>query len=300
MAVVVFCGSGRLGEVVLETLLASPHHVTGVVTGPPAKRGRMGRGADLPVAALAAAENLPMCRPEAWDADVSVWVSGAHPDALAVADFGLRLPVADLPPAFNVHPSLLPRWRGAAPVPRAILAGDEVSGATVIRMVDRMDAGPILAQEATPIGEGEDAGMLLDRLGRIGARLLVTVLDEADAGTLSPVEQDSAAVTVAQRLRRGEERVDASHASIVDLVSRVRAFSPRPGLKVDLAGEEVALLEVRPADEGAGPGRVRAVAGRLILGVADGAVEIVRLRPAGRREMSGRDYANGLGARGGP
>lgn len=296
MAVVVFCGSGRLAEIVLRALLGSSHRVAGVVTGTPARRGRMGRGADLPVASLAADRGLATMRPEAWTAEVTAWVARIKPDALAVADFGLRLPVAELPPAFNVHPSLLPRWRGAAPVPRAILAGDRVSGASIIRMVDEMDAGPILAQEETPIGEDEDAGTLLERLAHLGARLLLTVLDEGAKGSLSPVEQDPAAVTLAPRLRPSEERMEIAGSPVRDLLARIRALSPRPGLKVDLGGDEVALLAARPAAARLSPGEIRRAGGHLLVGAADGEVEVLRLRPAGRREMSGRDYANGLAA----
>jgi len=296
MAVVVFCGSGRLAEIVLQALLASPHRVAGVVTGAPARRGRMGRGADLPVASLAADRKLETMRPRIWTADVTAWVARMEPDALAVADFGLRLPVRELPPAFNVHPSLLPRWRGAAPVPRAILAGDRVSGASIIKMVDRMDAGPILAQEATPIGEDEDAGTLLERLAHLGARLLLKVLDEWEKGALSPVEQDPEGVTMAPRLRPEEERMDIAGTPVREFLARVRALSPRPGLKVELGGDELALLAARPAAARLSPGEIRRAGGHLLVGAADGGVEVLRLRPSGRREMSGRDYANGLAA----
>lgn len=298
MASVVFCGSGRLGEIVLDALFASRHRVVGAVTAPPARRGRMGKGADLPVALLASARGLPLLRPERWDEGVSAWVAHLRPDALCVADFGLRVPVRDLPPAFNVHPSLLPRWRGAAPVPRAILAGDTVSGVSVIRMVDAMDAGPILAQERTPIGDDEDAGALLDRLAGIGGRLLSDVLDAFEEDALFPREQPPGEVTLAPRLRPGEERMDPGALTVDEIRRRVRAFAPRPGLKVAMAGEEVALLAVRPAAAAVPPGEVRASGGQLLLGARDGAVEVLRVRPAGRRAMSGRDFANGLSSKG--
>lgn len=293
---IVFCGTSGFGETVLATLIASRHDVVGVVSAPPRPSGRGRRTSLPPVAGLAKEHGFPLLRPERWDDAALAWVDAQRPDRLVVADYGRRLPVSRLPEVLNIHPSLLPRWRGAAPVQRALLAGDEEVGVTVMRLTETMDAGPVYAQRRSPALRDESAGEMLDRLAREGAALLLEVLEAVEAGTARAIPQDEAEATFAPKLGREDETADPGHLPASALLRRVRAMGPVPGLKIMVNGEPLAILRAREAPPGSevAPGRLAIVGRRLLLGTADSPVELTEVKPPGRRPMSGASYANGL------
>ena len=293
---VVFAGTPDFARVSLAALLASPHRVCAVYTQPDRPAGRGRRPRPSPVKELALAQGLPLRQPETLRgraAELAAW----HPDVMVVAAYGLLLPVEILavPPlgCVNVHASLLPRWRGAAPIPRAILAGDRVTGVTLMQMEAGLDTGPILAARETPIGERETAGQLHDRLAALGAELLIETLDRLEAGTVTPEPQDAASATYAPKLTKAEARIDWRRPA-VEIDRQVRAFNPRPVAWTPTPEGPLRVWEALPleAPEGA-PGTVLEAGPRLVVACGEGALNLLRLQPPGGRPMEARAYVNG-------
>ncbi len=297
---VVFFGTPRAAVPSLEALRASTHAIAGVVCQPDRASSRGHRLAPPPVKEAALGMGLPVLQPETTrTAAFRQEVAALAPDAFVVVAYGhiLGPRLLDLAPrgAFNLHFSLLPRWRGAAPVQRAILAGDALTGVSIIRLVQELDAGPVLAAREIAIGASEHAPELEARLAAAGAGLLVSVLDALAAGAASEVEQDPARVTLAPPLRREEGWLDPGRPA-AELARHVRAFDPWPGARLRLPAGVVAVLEAGVAEgsPGAPVGAVTAAPGEdLRLQCADGALLLRRVKPQGRGEMSGRSLLNG-------
>jgi methionyl-tRNA formyltransferase len=189
----------------------------------------------------------------------------------------------------NVHPSLLPRWRGAAPLERAIMAGDERTGVSIMRVTEGLDSGAVCLQEAEPIRPDDDYGTLAARLERLGGDLLVRALDERPPF----VEQDESRVTYAHKIEAADRALDPSRPP-EELERTVRALRPHIGARVALPGGEfLGVLAARVADGGPEPGRVRADGRRLLMGAAGGALELTEIRPPGGRPMAAGDWLRG-------
>lgn len=232
------------------------------------------------------------------------------PDVIVVVAYGqiLRQNALDLPriACINIHSSLLPRWRGAAPIHHAILAGDPVTGVTTMKMVRELDAGDVYEQVKTEIGEREGVGSLHDRLAVLGGDLILTTIAGLAAGTLRGVPQDPAKVTIASKLTKEMEALDPA-LSAVELDRRVRALNPWPGTSFAIeferngvpTAERVKVRQTRPHPTlTAVPGMIQERAGMLILGTARGALEIQRIQPEGKKEMDAAAFINGLKGRG--
>jgi methionyl-tRNA formyltransferase len=277
-----------------------------VVTNPPRPAGRGSRLTPTAVADAARSEGLPLLEvPGVKTGEGFAALEASAPDALVVVAYGeiLTPEVLDIPRlgSVNVHFSLLPRWRGAAPVQRGILEGDETTGVTVMLMDVGMDTGPILATVETPIGPGEDAGTLGARLAELGASLLVETLRALDAGTIEPRSQDHAAATYAPK-PKPEERVIDWTRSADEIVRKVRAFAPDPGAMTTF--RQMSLKVLRAVAHRVG-GRMLVgddPPGRISIGPHDGVlvaagpwsmVELLEVAPAGRKRMSGADWARG-------
>jgi methionyl-tRNA formyltransferase len=307
---VAFLGNAPWSVPSLEALADGSHDVAVVLTRDARPAGRGHRLRRTPVAEAAERLALPLVEAptvrsgEGFDALV-----GARPDVMVVVAYGEILPAAvlEVPRLMpvNVHFSLLPRWRGAAPVQRAILAGDEVTGVTTMRITAGLDEGPILIQEETPIG-ADDAGTLGDRLAHMGGGLLVRTLDGLAAGSIVPREQDPAGVTVAPRLGP-EERVLNWAGSGEDVLRTISAFAPRPGATTTFRGEPFAILSAERRhlhtriawDPEPGTLFGMETGGRpLELGVVVGSppstLALLEVAPAGRRHMSGADFLRGV------
>ncbi|HKB15880.1 MAG TPA: methionyl-tRNA formyltransferase, partial [Planctomycetota bacterium] len=258
----VFLGSPPFAVPPLRALLGSSLRPALVVTPPDRPRGRGLRLAPSEVARAAEEAGVPVLRSAASPAPADLErASGGRPDLLLVVSFGAILPRAllDLPSlgAFNLHASLLPRHRGASPVAAAILAGDRQTGLTVQRMVERLDAGPIVLTRETPIGEGECAGELTTRLAELGGPLLLEAIERVVGGRATLHEQDESRATRARRLKREDGRIVWSRRA--DEIDRhVRAMTPWPGAFTEMEGVELAVLRGRPEGGTAGgaPGRV--------------------------------------------
>ncbi len=295
MVRVVFMGTPDFAVPTLTALAdASAVDVVGVVAQPDRRSGRGQRLMPSPVKRAALARDLPLFQPRSLRtveamAQLVTW----EPDVIVVAAFGqiLRQDVLDLPPfgCLNVHASLLPRWRGAAPIPAAILAGDEVTGVTIMQMDVGLDTGPILAQREELVEPGDTWETLEPRLAQLGAELLVETLPPYLAGELLPRPQPAEGVTYAGQLSKDDGLIDWSRPA-VELDRRIRAFHPWPGAFTTLRGERLKLVRAVPLPGWRGdapPGTVFALNGETVVAVAtgEGALRLDEVQLAGRRSM---------------
>ncbi len=297
---IVFAGTPDFARASLSALVAADHAPAAVLTQPDRPAGRGKRLTPSPVKRYASEHDIEVLQPPTLrDDDIVARLAALEPDLLVVAAYGLLLPqrVLDIPRAgcLNVHASLLPRWRGAAPIQAAILAGDAESGVCLMQMTAGLDCGPVFAREATPIGAGETAGELHDRLAGLGAGLLVRELDAILAGRIDPVPQDEALATHAPKIGRADAALDW-HLPAVTLERRVRAFNPVPGAWFMLDGEAIKCWRARVVEApGAAAGSVL-VADRdgIVVACAEDALRLTRLQRPGRRPVSGGEFAGQL------
>ncbi len=299
---IAFAGTPQFALPALRMLLASRHRVVGVLTQPdrPAGRGQQMRAS--PVKLLAQGAHLPIAQPSTLKTpesreELMAWA----PDVLVVVAYGLILPpvVLALPRlgCVNIHGSLLPRWRGAAPIHRAILAGDAETGVTIMQLDAGLDTGPILLERSRPIGLHDTAGDLHDSLSELGAAALIEALEGLAAGTLKARPQPADGVCHAPKIDKSEAPLDWS-ASAIRLDRQVRAFNPWPIAETRFAGESLRVLQARVAE----PAGTHDVPGTL-LGLADdglrvacgeGVLAVRELQRAGKRPVSARDFANAV------
>jgi methionyl-tRNA formyltransferase len=297
----IFLGTGTFAVPILAALADQPTvDVVAVVTAPQ-RQGSRGRPTDPPVAAWATEHGLPMLRPDRLRApDALAQVADLQPELLVLADYGQIVPSAllDLPArgALNVHPSLLPRHRGATPIPAAILAGDAETGVTLMRMDAGLDSGPVVAQVRTALSSTETAPDLEAELADLGARLLVVTLPHWLAGEIEPEVQDERAATMTRPLRREDGRLDPSQTA-TQLERQVRAYQPWPGTFVETSAGRLTLWsarvgEARPKDVAVGT-LLRAPDAGMALAAGDALLELDDVQPAGGRRMSAAELLRG-------
>jgi methionyl-tRNA formyltransferase len=288
----VYLGTSEFAAVVLERLAESPHRPALVVTRPDRPKGRGRRVSPPPVAVKALELGLEVIQPERLhDPEPLARIAAAEPEAVCVCAFGvlIREPLLSAYEMINVHPSLLPRWRGAAPVERAIMAGDAETGASIMRVTEGLDSGAVCMQAPEPIAPDDDYGTLAARLQRLGGELLVRSLDERPPF----VEQDESQVTYAHKIEAADRALDPSRAP-VELERTVRALRPHIGARVALPGGEfLGVVAARLWEGDTEPGWVRENAGHLVLGAAGGGLELTEIRPPGARPMAAADWLRG-------
>jgi methionyl-tRNA formyltransferase len=297
-----FFGSGDVALPALDRLLASEHvTVTAAVTAPPRPAGRKRVLKPTPVADAATQAGLPLLTPTTLrDDGVLAELAAGTPELIVLADYGRIIPpaVLDLPPhgALNIHPSLLPRHRGAAPVQATILAGDAVAGVTLMRMDAGLDTGPIVAQAEVELAGDETAPVLERRLAELGADLLEANLKGWLDGSVTARPQSADGVTLTRPLRRDDGRLDPDRPA-VELERQVRAYQPWPGSYIELEGGplKVWAASVLAAEEGrpGDPGDLVDVGDTLALRTAGGLLRLDQVQPAGKRRMRGADYRRG-------
>jgi methionyl-tRNA formyltransferase len=301
MTRVAFLGTPHEAVPTLEAL-AESYEVGLVVTRADRPRGRSGQPQPPPVKDTTLALGLPIAQPES-GAELMASLRAHGPfDLGVVVAYGriLSSEVLEMPAAgiLNVHFSLLPRWRGAAPVERAIMEGDTMTGVTIIRLDEGLDTGPVLTAQAVDIRPGETGGELKMRLARLGATLLLDTIPRYLSGELTPVAQVEEGVTYAHKISAEDRRLDAERSAI-DFVNRVRALAPSPGAILEIDGSPHKILEARSHPVAPDPGTWRSVDGVPVVAVGGQGVEIVRLQPPGKRVQAGADWLRGRRVEGG-
>ncbi len=292
----VYLGTSDFAATVLRRLADSPHAPALVVTPPDSRQGRGRKVSPPPVAELAGELGTELLRAESVnDEAVLERIRAARPDALLVCAFGqlIREPLLSLTEILNVHPSLLPRWRGAAPIERAIMARDPKTGVCVMRLTAGLDSGPVALRAEVDLGEGENYGALAPRLAALGGDLLVEALDLLGDGTLAFTEQDDAAATYAEKIDSAERRLDPA-GSAAAMAAKVRALTPHIGAYLELeGGERLGVRAAHTVDVGVRPKSVKVEWGALLVGCASGTVRLDVVQPAGGKPMPVEAYLRG-------
>ncbi|HET9470348.1 MAG TPA: methionyl-tRNA formyltransferase [Usitatibacter sp.] len=293
---VVFAGTPPFAARALEAILAAGHAVPLVLTQPDRPAGRGLRVSESAVGEAARAHALPLHKPRTLrDPEDRARIAAEHPDVMVVAAYGLLLPAEALRiprlGCLNIHASLLPRWRGAAPIQRAILAGDARTGITIMRMDVGLDTGPMLLQRDIPIGEHDTTGTLTDALARLGARCIVEALAALDR--LDARAQDPAAATHAPKVAKREAAIDWSRPS-VEIDRQVRAFDPAPGAETLLDGQALKVWRARTVPGDGLPGQViSADADGIAVACGAGALRLEVVQRAGGKRLAAADFLRG-------
>jgi methionyl-tRNA formyltransferase len=295
---VAFLGTPRFAVSTLDALVEAGHDVVRVYSQPPRPAGRGQKERVSAVHARADALGIAVATPKSLkDPAEQDAFAALGLDAAVVVAYGLILPkpILDTPRlgCVNVHASLLPRWRGAAPIQRAILAGDAETGVTIMRMDEGLDTGPMLLDERVTITPEETAETLHDKLAALGAKLIVPALDGLVAGTLAARPQPAEGVTYASKLTRGEARLDWTKPAVV-LSRQVRAFAPWPGAWFDHGNEQIKVLAASPAPraDNAPPGTIQDDS--LTVACGEGALRLLRVQRPGRAPMDAASLLRGF------
>ncbi len=294
---IVFAGTPEFAAEHLKALLASQHEIIAVYTQPDRPAGRGQKLMPSPVKQLAVDNGIPVLQPPTLrNAEAQAELAALAPDLMVVVAYGLILPqvVLDIPKhgCINSHASLLPRWRGAAPIQRAVQAGDAESGVTVMRMEAGLDTGPMLLKVSTPIGADDTGGSLHDRLAELGPPAVLQAIAGLDAGTLPGEVQDDALATYAHKLNKDEARIDWNRPA-AELERLVRAFNPWPICHSSLAGEALKVLAANLAPGKGSPGEILSASkDGLVVACGEGALSLTRLQLPGGKALNFSDLFN--------
>ena len=290
---IIFCGTPDFSVPPLQALAAAGHHITAVFTQPDKRKGRGQQMQKTPVKLAAEQLGIAVHQPTGLKHDeVVALMAGMAADLMVVVAYGLIIPqnILDLPRhgCWNIHASLLPRWRGAAPIHRAILAGDEQTGVAIMQMEAGLDTGPVFHQYPTDIRPDDTGQSLHDRLSHMGAEAIVQCVDELQRGSLPPAQpQDHSQATYAHKLDKTEATIDWQQ-SAQQIERQIRAFNPWPGSQAEIHGETVKLWQAQALDEGltGTPGSVvKADKAALVVQCGEGQLHILEIQKAGKKRM---------------
>ncbi|MCW2737218.1 methionyl-tRNA formyltransferase [Nocardioides sp.] len=296
---VVFAGTPEVAVPALDAIARSRHELVGVVTRPDAPSGRGRKLVASPVAQRAEELGVPVLKPEhPRDPDFQKALAELRPDACPVVAYGALLPQSalDLVPHgwINLHFSVLPSWRGAAPVQHSLWAGDEVTGATTFRIVKALDAGPVFGIMTERIRPGDTAGDLLERLAEGGSGLLVQTLDGIEDGSLEAREQPEDGVSYAPKILVDDARIDWTHPA-VGIDRQVRACTPAPGAWSTFEGERIKIGPVVPTDRPPlEPGVIEVTKNAVLVGTSTAPVRLGEVKAFGKKQMAAADWARGV------
>jgi methionyl-tRNA formyltransferase len=291
-----YLGTSEFAASVLRRLSGSPHRPALVVTPPDSRRGRGRKLAPPPTAEAARELGLGLHQTADVNSAESLEAIGAaEPEAIAVCAFGqlIREPLLSEFLMLNLHPSLAPRWRGAAPIERALMAGDRETGVTIMRVTAGLDSGPVALAERIPIAEEDDYASLSAKLAELGGDLLVRALDALEAGELEFTEQDDSAACYAEKISPQERHLEPALAAS-ELERIVRALTPHIGAYLELEhGDRLGVRAARAVPGGPAQGEIEATGKGLLLGSADGALRLEMVQPPGKKPMSAADFLRG-------
>src|SRR5579871_2101553 len=295
----VFCGTPRSAVPTLEKLLAGGFEVRLVVTQPDKPRGRGLELAPSPVKVCAQEAGLPITQPDKIknNEEFRAQLAALHPEAIVVVGYGRIIPqwMIDLPPLgnINLHASLLPKYRGAAPIQWAIALGETVSGVTTMRIDAGLDTGDILLQKELPVAPEDTAETLAPRLASVGADLMVETLRGLAAGTIQPRPQDHSRATLAPILKREDGLIDF-HRTAAEIGNRLRGFQPWPGAFTSFRGKQLQVWAAKPAAASLAPGEIKVEGDRLLAGCGQNtALELLEVQLQGKKRMAARDFLHG-------
>jgi methionyl-tRNA formyltransferase len=295
---VLFAGTPAVAVPSLDALVKAGFDVVAVLTRPDAPLGRKRVLTPSPVAARAAELGIDLIRATRVDDAVTAQIAAAKPDVAAIVAYGGLIPrgALDVPPHgwINLHFSLLPAWRGAAPVQRAVMAGDDVTGAVTFLLEEGLDTGPVFGTLTESVGPNDTSGALLERLSHSGAMLLAQTLSAVEAGRGAPQPQ-AGDISLAPKLTIDDGRLDWTQPALA-IGRRARGVTPEPGAWTTLEGQRVKLEPVllRPGTPGLEPGAVRLEGKNVLVGTGSHAVELTRIQPAGKKMMAAADWARGM------
>jgi methionyl-tRNA formyltransferase len=297
---IVFMGTPEIAATTLERLIEGPDAVVGIVTQPDRPAGRGQRSVPSPVRSVAEGRGIPVVAPQKIrDPEFLKTLVGWHPEIIVVVAYGRILPktILDLAPygCLNVHYSLLPKYRGAAPAAWTIISGESTAGVTTMKLVEKMDAGPIYLQEAATVAPDETTGSLQDKLTPIGARLLLETVSRLKMGSLIPQEQDESAVTFAPIIKKEDGLIDWSQPAIA-IERRVRGFDPWPGAYSHIGGKLLKIHKARvvAADAKLNPGEVmKADEGGFWVATSSGVLELEEVQLENKKRLSGVVFLRG-------
>jgi methionyl-tRNA formyltransferase len=291
-----YLGTSEFAATVLRRLADSPHRPALVVTPPDSRRGRGRRLAPPPAADAARDLRLELHQTANVNAEESLAaIRAARPEAIVVCAFGqlIKEPLLSEFLMLNVHPSLIPRWRGAAPIERALMTGDETTGVTIMRVNEGLDAGPVALAEEVAIAGDDDYASLSAKLADGAGELVVRALDALSAGELEFTEQDDSQATYAEKISREERRLDPTRGAS-DLERIVRALTPHVGAHIELEGDAwLGIRSARAVPGGPDAGVIEATGAELLLGSSDGALRLEVVQPPGKKPMSAADFLRG-------
>jgi methionyl-tRNA formyltransferase len=292
----VYLGSSAFAVEVLKALAASEHRPALVISPPDRPQGRGRRVAPPPVAVATRELGIDLLQTANVNEPAAIEeIARRDPEVICVCEFGqlIRQALLERYLLLNVHPSLVPRWRGAAPIERAIMAGDTETGVTIFRIEEGLDSGPIALAQREPIRPDDTYGTLAPRLAHLGGALLIEGLDQHERGALGFTEQDDEGVTYAPKLEPADRRLDPERPA-EELARVVRALSPHVGSYVELpGGKRLGVTAARASEEPLQPGEMHTDDHRLLLGCAAGALDLLEVRPPGKRTMSAAEYLRG-------
>jgi methionyl-tRNA formyltransferase len=292
----VYLGTSEFAADVLRRLVDSKHRPQLVVTPPDRQQGRGRRSGPPPVAAVANELEIELLQTDDVNGREALErIRTARPEAVMVCAFGqlIREPLLSEWPLLNVHPSLLPRWRGAAPIERAIIAGDTRTGVSLMQLTAGLDAGPVALREEIGVGPEDDFESLSGKLSALGGELLIEALDRQAEGSLTFTEQDEGEVTYAEKIDSAERRLDPGRPA-VELARTVRALTPHVGAYIEVADEgRLGVRRARAVDVGVKQGTMKAEWGALLLGCGRGALRLEVVQPPGGKPMTADAYLRG-------
>lgn len=292
---IAFAGTPVFGALILGALLSSRHDVALVFTQPdrPAGRGRQPR--ESAVKQLAVAEGLRVEQPDSISTAGNVaMMKEEGVEVLAVAAFGqiLKSPLLGGIPCVNVHASLLPAYRGASPVERAIMAGEKVTGVSIMEITPRLDTGAVYLSWPVYIDEDDDAGSMYEKLGRAGGEALVQVLDEIEKNSMEPVPQDESQAFYIEKVTADDQRIDWNRPAW-KIQAQVRGLSPHIGAFTMVGGKRLKVWKAAVVEGGDGPGKVEIDGERLMVNCGTGRLELFEVQPEGKRRMSTAEFLRG-------